>query len=71
MLRERIRNALQLHSTEPVDPYLSTSNYSELFANQKILIVDDSCVYRVIFHKTLEGNISTKPVNGALFIFDP
>lgn len=28
-------------------------------------------MYRVVYHKTLEGNVSTKPVNGALFIFDP
>lgn len=42
VLRERVRNALQLHSTEPNDPYLSTSNYSELFSNQKIWIIDDS-----------------------------
>ncbi len=33
--------------------------------------IDDSNVYRVLFHKTLEGNLSTKPVNGVLFIFSP
>ena len=71
VLRERIRKALQLHSSEPTDTYLSSSNYSELFSNQTMWIIDDSNVYRVIFHKTLEGNVSTKAVNGALFIFSP
>lgn len=34
-------------------------------------IIDDSNVYWVLIHKTLEGNLSTKPVNGVLFIFCP
>jgi hypothetical protein len=28
-------------------------------------------VYRVTIHKTFEGNLTTKPVNGAIFIFNP
>ena len=27
--------------------------------------------YRVTIHKTFEGNLTTKPVNGAIFIFNP
>lgn len=34
MLRERIRKGLQLYSSEPTEPYLSSQNYGELFSNQ-------------------------------------
>jgi pre-mRNA-processing factor 8 len=71
VLRERIRKALQLYSSEPTEPYLNSQNYSELFGNQVIWFVDDSNVYRVTIHKTFEGNLTTKPINGAIFIFNP
>jgi pre-mRNA-processing factor 8 len=71
VLRERIRKGLQLYSSEPTEPYLSSQNYSELFSNQIIWFVDDTNVYRVTIHKTFEGNLTTKPINGAIFIFNP
>eukprot|EP01006_Ploeotia_vitrea_P041824 TRINITY_DN66575_c8_g6_i1.p1 TRINITY_DN66575_c8_g6~~TRINITY_DN66575_c8_g6_i1.p1 ORF type:complete len:703 (-),score=108.50 TRINITY_DN66575_c8_g6_i1:689-2485(-) len=71
VLRERIRKGLQLYSSEPTEPYLSSQNYGELFSNQIIWFVDDTNVYRVTIHKTFEGNLTTKPINGALFIFNP
>ncbi|WOO77065.1 Pre-mRNA-processing-splicing factor 8 [Vanrija pseudolonga] len=71
VLRERIRKGLQLYSSEPTEPYLNSSNYSELFSNQVIWFVDDTNVYRVTIHKTFEGNLTTKPINGAIFIFNP
>ena len=46
-------------------------NYGELFSNQIIWFVDDTNVYRVTIHKTFEGNLTTKPINGAIFIFNP
>ena len=33
VLRERIRKALQLYSSEPVEPFLNSSNYGEMFNN--------------------------------------
>jgi pre-mRNA-processing factor 8 len=72
VLRERIRKGLQLYSSEPTEPYLSSQNYSELFkSNQIVWFVDDTNVYRVTIHKTFEGNLTTKPINGAIFIFNP
>ena len=71
VLRERIRKGLQLYSSEPTEPYLSSHNYGELFSNQIIWFVDDTNVYRVTIHKTFEGNLTTKPINGAIFIFNP
>ena len=71
VLRERIRKGLQLYSSEPTEPYLSSQNYTELFSNQIIWFVDDTNVYRVTIHKTFEGNLTTKPINGAIFIFNP
>ncbi|KAH7855572.1 hypothetical protein Vadar_026369 [Vaccinium darrowii] len=71
VLRERIRKGLQLYSSEPTEPYLSSQNYGELFSNQIIWFVDDKNVYRVTIHKTFEGNLTTKPINGAIFIFNP
>lgn len=71
VLRERIRKGLQLYSSEPTEPYLNTANYGELFSNQLIWFVDDTNVYRVTIHKTYEGNLTTKPINGAIFIFAP
>lgn len=71
VLRERIRKGLQLYSEDPTEPYLNSQNFSELFSNQTIWFVDDTNVYRVTTHKTLEGNVTTKPINGAIFIFNP
>ncbi|KAI6185283.1 WD repeat-containing protein 48-like protein [Aphelenchoides besseyi] len=71
VLRERIRKGLQLYSSEPTEPYLTSQNYGELFSNQIIWFVDDSQVYRVTIHRTFEGNLTTKPINGAIFIFNP
>ena len=70
-LRERVRKALQLYSSEPTEPHLSSSNYAELFNQQVVWFVDDSQVYRVAIHKTYEGNLVTKPINGAAIIFNP
>ncbi len=41
-MRERIRKGLQLYSSEPTEPYLSSQNYGELFSNQIIWFVDDT-----------------------------
>lgn len=71
VLRERIRKGLQLYSSEPTEPYLNSSNYGELFSNQVVWFIDDTNVYRVTIHKTFEGNLTTKPINGAIFIFNP
>ncbi|GAM23554.1 hypothetical protein SAMD00019534_067290 [Acytostelium subglobosum LB1] len=71
VLRERIRKGLQLYSSEPTEPYLSSQNYGELFSNKIIWFIDDSNVYRVTMHQTFEGNMTTKPINGAIFIFNP
>ncbi|CAF3401587.1 unnamed protein product [Rotaria socialis] len=71
VLREGIRKGLQLYSSKPTEPYLSSQNYDELFSNQIIWFVDDTNVYRATIHKTYEGNLTTKPTNGAIFIFNP
>lgn len=71
VLRERVRKGLQLYSSEPTEPYLNSQNYSELFSNQVIWFIDDTNVYRVVCHQTFEGNLTTKPINGAAFIFNP
>jgi pre-mRNA-processing factor 8 len=35
-LRELIRKALQLYSSEPTELFLSSQNYGEMFSNQTI-----------------------------------
>lgn len=50
---------------------VAVQNYGELFSNQTVWFVDDTNVYRVTIHKTFEGNLTTKPINGAIFIFNP
>jgi len=71
VLRERIRKGLQLYASESSQEFLNSQNYSELFSNQIQLFIDDTNVYRVTIHKTFEGNLTTKPINGAIFIFNP
>jgi hypothetical protein len=34
VLRERIRQGLQLYSSEPTEPYLRSQNYGALFSTQ-------------------------------------
>ncbi|KAL2202681.1 pre-mRNA processing splicing factor 8 [Sarocladium strictum] len=71
VLRERIRKGLQLYASESNQEFLNSQNYSELFSQQTQLFIDDTNVYRVTIHKTFEGNLTTKPINGAIFIFNP
>ena len=62
VLRERVRKGLQLYSSEPTEPYLSSQNYGELFSNQIIWFVDDTNVYRCVCGGggVLEGVQGTK-----------
>ncbi|KAF6149963.1 hypothetical protein GIB67_008684, partial [Kingdonia uniflora] len=71
VMRERIRKDLQLYSSKPMKPYLSSQNYGEIFSNQIIWFVDDTNFYRVTIHKTFDGNLTTMPISGAIFIFNP
>ena len=71
VLRERIRKGLQIYQSNIQEPFLSSSNYSELFNNDVKLFVDDTNVYRVTVHKTFEGNVATKAINGCIFILNP
>ncbi|KAF6066513.1 PROCN domain family protein [Candida albicans] len=71
VLRERIRKGLQLYQSQPQEAFLNSNNYAELFNNDTQLFVDDTNVYRVTVHKTFEGNLATKPINGCIFILNP
>ncbi|KAH3674624.1 hypothetical protein WICMUC_003170 [Wickerhamomyces mucosus] len=71
VLRERIRKGLQLYQAQPQQAFLNSSNYAELFSNDTQLFIDDTNVYRVTVHRTAEGNLSTKPINGCIFILNP
>ncbi|KAK6453849.1 NUC071 domain-containing protein [Scheffersomyces xylosifermentans] len=71
VLRERMRKGLQLYQSQVQEAYLNSNNYAELFNNDTQLFVDDTNVYRVTVHKTFEGNLTTKPINGSIFILNP
>ncbi|CCD23994.1 U4/U6-U5 snRNP complex subunit PRP8 NDAI_0C03340 [Naumovozyma dairenensis CBS 421] len=71
VLRERIRKGLQIYQSNIQEPFLNSSNYAELFNDDIKLFVDDTNVYRVTVHKTFEGNVATKAVNGCIFILNP
>lgn len=71
VLRERIRKGLQIYQSNIQEPFLNSSNYSELFNNDVKLFVDDTNVYRVAVHKTFEGNVATKAINGCVFTLNP
>ncbi|KAG7195924.1 pre-mRNA-splicing factor 8 [Scheffersomyces spartinae] len=71
VLRERIRKGLQLYQSKPQEAFLNSNNYVELFNNETQLFVDDTNVYRVTVHKTFEGNLTTKPINGSVFMLNP
>ncbi|ODV81188.1 PROCN-domain-containing protein [Suhomyces tanzawaensis NRRL Y-17324] len=71
VLRERLRKALQLYQSQPQEALLNSNNYAELFNSDNQLFIDDTNVYRVTVHKTFEGNMTTKPINGAVFMLNP
>lgn len=71
VFRERIRAGLHLFQAQPKEAFLNSNNYAELFGAETLFFVDDTNVYRLVVHKTFEGNIVTKPVNGAVFILNP
>lgn len=71
VLRQRVQKALQLYSSQTIDRTLNVQNYGELFSKDVVWFVDDSNVYRVTIHKTVEGNVTTRPANGAVIVFNP
>lgn len=71
VLRERIRKGLQIYQSNVQEPFLSSSNYAELFNSDVKFFVDDHNVYRVTVHRTLEGNVATRPINGCIFTLNP
>lgn len=70
VLRERIRKGLQLYQAQPQQSFLNSSNYSDMFTKLQFF-VDDSVVYRAYTYQTTEGNLSTRPINGAVQIINP
>uniref|UniRef100_A0A8R1EFJ0 Pre-mRNA-processing-splicing factor 8 n=2 Tax=Caenorhabditis japonica TaxID=281687 RepID=A0A8R1EFJ0_CAEJA len=60
VLRERIRKGLQLYSSEPTEPYLTSQNYGELFSNQIIWKLDDKADQR--------SHLYFNPRTGQLFL---
>lgn len=70
VLRERIRKGLQLYQAQPQQSFLNSSNYSDMFAKTQFF-VDDTVVYRAYTYQTTEGNLSTRPINGAVQIINP
>ena len=50
VLRERIRKGLQLYSSEPTEPYLSSQNYGELFSNQVTTFLNVVCFIGGIYN---------------------
>lgn len=71
VLRERIRKGLQIYQSQVQEPFLNSSNYAELFSDDIKFFIDDTNVYRVTVHKTYEGNVATKPINGCIFTLNP
>lgn len=71
VLRERIRKGLHLYQAQAKEAFLNSNNYAELFGNENQLFIDDTNVYRVVVHKTFEGNVATKAINGSVFMLNP
>jgi pre-mRNA-processing factor 8 len=71
ILRERIRKGLQLYVSEKVELFLNSENFSDIFYYKNTWLIDDSCLYRVSIHRTIEGNLISKPTNGVILIFKP
>ncbi|KAF3450897.1 hypothetical protein FNV43_RR06986 [Rhamnella rubrinervis] len=55
VLRERIRKGLQLYSSEPTEPYLSSQNYGEIFSNQIICFIPEHDLLQVIHTSVWAG----------------
>ena len=50
---------------------LDSSNFAELFAKDTTWIIDDSFIFRAELIKTADQELTTKRLNGALFILNP
>lgn len=57
VLRERVRKAVQLYSSEPTEPYLNAQNYGELFSNQVIWVRVVVVFANVGWMRLAEGNV--------------
>ncbi|CAF1810001.1 unnamed protein product [Brassica napus] len=49
----------------------SLQNYGEIFTSQNKWFVDDTNVYHVTVNNLFDGNLTTTPTNGAVFILNP
>merc|ERR1719498_389639 len=71
-LRDRIRKQLNLFAAQPQESNLNSQNMDEtIFTDQVTWFIDDTQVYGVTSHTTVEGNKVTKTTNGCLLVFDP
>lgn len=70
-LRERIKKALQLYTSDPTEAHLTTTNMGELFSDQTTWMVDDTHVFVTSSQATAEGNRKHRAENGALLICNP
>lgn len=71
ILRERIKKSLRLYANEIKESFLDFENFFSIFNTTKICLFDDTCCYRIGIQKTKQGNLISKPINGALFFFEP
>jgi pre-mRNA-processing factor 8 len=71
VLHERVQKSLQLHSSTPTEPFLSPSNFPDLFSPKTTWILDDTHVYRIALRQKASGAVSAKPINGALSVLNP
>jgi pre-mRNA-processing factor 8 len=71
LLRENMKKAMQLRSTDPTEAHLNTQNFAELFSDQTIWIVDDALVAPRVSERTEEGNTKFHVANGAMQIVNP
>eukprot|EP00792_Barthelona_sp_PAP020_P004627 TRINITY_DN2246_c0_g1_i1.p1 TRINITY_DN2246_c0_g1~~TRINITY_DN2246_c0_g1_i1.p1 ORF type:complete len:2283 (-),score=561.88 TRINITY_DN2246_c0_g1_i1:22-6870(-) len=68
MLRERIRNSLQLSTSKLSTAMINSGNFTQLFENA--WIVDDSHVYRKALTKSFDNRNIEKTLNGFVTMFN-
>ena len=69
--RSTLNSKLQLAPMERAEPPLNAQNFDDLFARKTVWLLEGSCIKLSSSQRTTNGFVTSKPLNGAVFVINP
>ena len=69
--RSTLNSKLQLAPMERAEPPLSAQNFDDLFSRKTVWLLEGSCIKLSSAQRTTNGFVTSKPLNGAVFVINP